>query len=412
MFKTVKSKLTLLFTGSLLIILALFILTLYLFIPGAIKNSELDELAKFYHEEEHEWIEELFEDHYEDIEFKPDRNIFYYLFNQHGQLIKGEETTKQLFHYIKNHELQKTPEGYNKELEWKNSHLLLSHHTIKRGEQTLGSVIVGKDITTEKHLIKNIIWILILLSALFSVLFAWTGYFFADQAIKPIQKAYTKQKKFVSDASHELRTPLSIFYSSLEVIDKEKENLSPFGQNVLEEAKKEAELMNKLLNDLLVLARSDQHHFELELQDVNLSLLTDDLLKRFSRILPSSLTIESMIENEIMMKGDRDRLQQLLYILLDNASHYTKEGTITCTVKTIGKKIVVSIKDTGNGISPDDLPYIFDRFYRGDPSRNRKGAGIGLSIAKTIVEAHGGMITVHSELHKGTEFSINFPRKS
>ena len=99
----------------------------------------------------------------------------------------------------------------------------------------------------------------------FSILFAWAGNFFAGQAMKPIQKSFQTQRKFVSDASHELRTPLSIFYSSVDILSREeKENLSPFGQEVLEDIKNETEMMNKLLNDLLFLARNDQDHVELE----------------------------------------------------------------------------------------------------------------------------------------------------
>ncbi|KIL76055.1 sensor histidine kinase [Bacillus badius] len=409
MFNSVKSKLTFLFTGSLLVILVIFIFTLYIFISGAIKNNELHELSQFYGEEEHEWAEELLELHHEDIDFEPDRGIFYYLFDESGRLVKGDETVKGLSLYIKSNNLQQQEDEYVKELEWESAHLLLARYDIQQGQQMIGSVIIGMDITSEKHLIQKIIWILIALALLFSLLFAWMGYFFAGQAMRPIQQAYLTQKKFVSDASHELRTPLSVFYSSIEILDKEKENLSPFSQDVLDDVKKEAELMHQLLNDLLMLARSDQGHFELELKEVDLSMLLQNLLERFSRVLPVSLQLESEITASLHIKGDSERLQQLFYILLDNASHYTEAGVISCTAKKAGEKIIVVIKDTGSGISPDDLPHIFDRFYRADPSRNRNGSGIGLSIAKMIAEAHGAKITVKSELDKGTEFTITFP---
>ena len=265
------------------------------------------------------------------------------------------------------------------------------------------------DITHELHLIQNIIWILLLLTLLFSLLFAWAGNFFAGQAIKPIQRAFETQRKFVSDASHELRTPLSIFYSSIDVLAREeRENLSPFGKQILEDVKNESEMMNELLNDLLFLARNDQGNFELDIEELELSELLHSSLNRFKRVVPSHLSLEEKIQNGIMMKGDKVRIQQLVYILLDNAVRYTSEGTITCSLTSQDQAIVMSIKDTGLGIPEEDISHIFDRFYRADSARKRDGSGLGLSIAKTIVEAHGGKIAVKSESGIGTEFSIRF----
>ncbi|MDQ0157609.1 sensor histidine kinase [Robertmurraya andreesenii] len=409
LFKAVKAKLNLLYTGSLLIILVLFITILYVLISGAIRNQEIQELNRFFENEEHELVEEIYEDEYHELKFKPERNVFYYIYDTNQTLVKGEETISGLFQHIEENGLNKQVPAFMKEIEWKNTQLLLKNYSLQHDGKTIGHVIVGSDITDEKHLIKNIIWILLLLTLFFSFLFAWAGNFFAGQAIKPIRKSFQTQQKFVSDASHELRTPLSIFYSSVDILSsEEKENLSPFGQEILEDIKNESEMMNKLLNDLLFLARNDQQHFELELEEIDLSELLHSLIVRFTRIIPSHLTLHNSIQNQVTIKGDKVRIQELLYILLENAVRYTKEGSITCTLKTSGQEVVITIQDTGSGIPPEELPHIFDRFYRGDPSRTRDGSGLGLSIAKTIVEAHGGKIRVKSEVNKGTIFTISF----
>lgn len=406
---TVKSKLNFLYTGSLLIILVIFITILYLLISGAIKKQEIEELNRFFENEEHELVEEIYESEHKHLELKPERNVFYYIYGTDYILVEGEETNSGLSFYIEEKGLNQPLPVFTKEVEWDGHHILLKNYPLQHDGITLGLVIVGTDITDEKHLIKNIIWILAILTLLFSIFFAWAGNFFAGQAMKPIFKAFQTQQKFVSDASHELRTPLSIFYSSVDILSREeKENLSPFGQEILEDIKIESEMMNKLLNDLLFLARNDQNIIELELEDINLSHLLQTLIHRFKRIIPPHITLHESIQDSIELKGDSVRMQQLLYILLENAVRYTKEGSICCTLKKIGKEIVITIEDTGAGIPTEDIPHIFDRFFRGDSSRKRDGSGLGLSIAKTIVEAHNGNIRVKSEVGKGTIFIISF----
>jgi len=438
----VKLKLTLIYSGSLLLILMMFIFVLYLFISNAINKQEIEELERFYEKENHEFLEELYKKNYiriipeskrkkrffedfeeedydeideefeenEPLKYRPERDIFYYVLDENFQLIEGEGTVQGFEEYF---ETDFTPPSSRtvKEIEWDKVHILYIYYPLQMDDRLIGSVVVGKDITDEKHLFQRIIWILLFLTIFFSLLFALAGNFFAGQAMKPIIKAYEKQRKFVSDASHELRTPLSVFYSSIDVLaSEEEEHLSPFGKQVLEDVKQEAEMMHKLLDDLLFLARHDQGNFKLELEEFDLSSQVHSLLNRFKRIVPSQLTLQENIQDGIRIKGDKVRIQQLLYILLDNAARYTKEGSITCSLAEQGEKILLSVKDTGIGISPKDLQHIFERFYRGDESRKRNGTGLGLSIAKTIVEAHGGEIEVKSEVGKGTEFIIKLKK--
>lgn len=409
MFNTLKSRLTILYTISLLFILGIFIVILYLFISSAIESEQVRELENYYIKEEHEFFEDLEEYKEGKLKYKPDRSIFYYLFDSNDNFLKGEETFSGLSTKISEVNRDNGLLSFQTEIEWEGNHILLVKYPLLYKDMVLGSVILGKDITHEEHLIKNIIWILLILMLVFSLFFALAGYFFAGQAMKPIEKSFQSQRKFVSDASHELRTPLSIFYSSIDILAREEsEHLSPLGKEILEDVKNEAEMMDNLLNDLLFLARNDQGQIKIEETLIPLSSLLNSLLNRFERIVPAEIKIIKDIQEDIQMAGDEIRIQQLMYILLDNAIRYTKKGTITCKLISVEQKIVISIEDTGQGIESDDLPYIFDRFYRGDLSRNREGSGLGLAIAKSIIDAHGGRIGVKSEVNGGTKFNISF----
>jgi signal transduction histidine kinase len=409
MFHKLKSKLTLLFTFSLLFLLLCFIGILYLLISQQIIQNEKDDLQSFYNKEKMEFVEDLYEKEHRVLKYEPNREIFYYIFDEKNQFIFGEETIKKFSGWIEEKNLTEKSNAYIKQVKWKQSHLILLKKPLHTNGYLHGYVIIGKDISSEKHLTENITWILLFLTLFFSILFGFMGYYFAGQAIKPIKAAFNKQEKFVSDASHELRTPLSIFYSSIDLLRKEeKDNLSSFGLEVLDDVKAEAELMNKLIHDLLFLARSDKNVLALEKKEVNLSELTHTIFKRFSSKSAANLAFIEKIEDGIHFTCDETRIQQLLYILLDNAFRFTKAGQVELALKTNGGKIVLTVSDSGCGIPLNDLPHIFDRFYRSDLSREKGGSGLGLSIAKAIVTAHGGKIIASSDLGKGSVFTVLF----
>lgn len=410
MFKEVKKKLTLLYTVSLLLSLIIFIGLLYYLISQQISWSQEDELHHFYENERHEFIEHYYEKDEQELESDPHKKLFFYVYSEEGRFLFGEESLAGLSSKIQSDYLSTsdTDSNYIKG-KLNGSHYILFKETMPVSKTGNVNVFIGKDITTEIHFIQNITWILIILTVIFSIIFSFLGYYFAGQAMKPILKAFETQRKFVSDASHELRTPLSVFYGSIDLLMREeKDNLSNFGQEVLSDAKTESEMMNKLINDLLFLARSDNQKIVLDKKEIDFSKFLHSLSDKISRTVGPPLEFYSKIEDGIHLIGDEVRLQQLVYILLDNAIRYTTQGHLTIALAKRADSVILTVEDTGVGIKTEDLPHIFDRFYRADKSRVRDGSGLGLSIAKTIVEAHNGKISVKSEPGVGTTFTITF----
>jgi len=226
----------------------------------------------------------------------------------------------------------------------------------------------------------------------------------------PIQWSFNKQKKFVSDASHELRTPLSIFYSSLEILEAEEaEHLSPLGKELIADLKDETEIMKELIDKLLFLARHDQQQVSSTKEFIPLSSLLEKVSVKFQRIMPADIQFSTDIQENIQLLGDTSKIQELLYILLDNAIRYTNSGKITLTLLKNQDIVKITVADSGIGMSEQELPLVFERFYRSDAARQRNGTGLGLAIAKAIVEQHNGKIYATSQFGKGTTFHIEFP---
>ena len=225
-----------------------------------------------------------------------------------------------------------------------------------------------------------------------------------------LEHLFSVQQRFVADVSHELRTPLTAINGNVEVIKR-----YGMDQESLDAIESEAQRMSRLVNDLLLLARADNGELKLNVEELDLDILIGEAYRE-ARILAKDRDLKvSVVDFEpVRIKGDADRLKQLLSNLLSNAIKFTPDGgQITLNLRKTEHTAVIQVQDTGLGIGPEHLQRIFDRFYQADASRVKmvtgEGAGLGLSIAQWIAQAHGGKIEVESAQGEGTTFTVTIP---
>lgn len=229
-----------------------------------------------------------------------------------------------------------------------------------------------------------------------------------ESGYRQLEEALQSQRRFVADASHELRTPLTTVRGNIELLRREPPIDALERSEVLTDTTDEVDRLIRLVNQLLVLARADAGQ-ALRGEEVPLASLLTEVCRR-ARLMAPQHTIVCEPPPDLFVQGNRDALIQVLLILVDNAHVHTAPGTaITLAAIRAADHATISVRDTGPGILPDALPHIFERFYRGEVSRTGSGAGLGLSIARELVEAQGGAITVASEPGHGSTFSVTLP---
>ncbi len=231
-----------------------------------------------------------------------------------------------------------------------------------------------------------------------------------NEMLTSLDEAYKAQQRFVADASHELRAPLTAIQGNLELLERAAQMSDQERAETLSYLRKEAQRMGRLVGDLLVLARADAGQ-GIKMQPVELDRLLVETFQDARRLAPGR-KISLLDLDQIQVQGDPDRLRQLLVILVDNALKYTPdEGELQLALRTQQGSAVITVSDTGIGIASEDLPHIFERFYRADKARSREqgGTGLGLAIAQWIVERHGGHVEVESTAGEGSTFVIRLP---
>lgn len=258
-------------------------------------------------------------------------------------------------------------------------------------------------------------YFLFLLCAVCIMLAAGGGYYMAAKNIKPLEILFAREHEFAADASHELRTPLTVLSLGVESLQNDDESkLSGFAQEVLRDMQHETKYMSRLIEALLTLARGDEENTPLARAKVD---LTEVAVKVCNKMRPlaakKGLGLEYAAGDapQVFILGDKNKMEQLLIIFIDNAIKYSESGTITVTVDADSMHAVIKVMDEGIGISESDAQKIFERFYRVDKARSRAagGFGLGLNIASIIVVRHGGTVSVKARSPHGSIFTVRLP---
>ena len=435
MLAQTSRRLTLFFTGLMIVFLLLMNVLSYVLLSSMIYKDQNAKLESVVISEMQEHSRELLESRTKtkvtdnnyiregrdraDSQVEVPLRPFYMLLNHEGQIIRTDAVDDELAHSIKENIKDWIPQEketlhhvYN--IEKEDVHLMLAGRAFYRKEVYVGSVIAGIDITEQQKLLKQVTFTEIIVSVLFLMVSMAFAYVMSRRAMQPIIYSYGKQQRFTADASHELRTPLTVLHSSIEVLESETEGMiSPFGKQVLDDMKDEIKRMTRLVSDLLTLAQADASVVQLTYEKFDLDEELERVFRNFQPMAQQQgIELELRASTQAVVSADLGRLQQMFVILLDNAVQYTSAGSqiiIHATVK--GNVLTLRIQDTGIGIPKEKLNEVFERFSRVDESRNRTDghAGLGLSIAKWIVESHRGTIVVESELGVGSTFVITLP---
>jgi heavy metal sensor kinase len=228
-----------------------------------------------------------------------------------------------------------------------------------------------------------------------------------------IEQSFTRTRQFTADASHELRAPMTLIYTAAQYSlrrERSREELVDSLQKILRESQR----TTALIDDLLLLARGDAGKESAALTQMDAAPLLREAAEQATAIAAAKdIGVSLQLEGDVLpVRGDDAQLRRLLLILVDNALKYTPAGgRVTIAGSADGSDVTISVADTGAGISPDDRPHVFERFWRADKIRSREagGTGLGLTIAKQIADLHGAHLGVQSNVGRGSTFSVRFP---
>jgi two-component system sensor histidine kinase CiaH len=235
----------------------------------------------------------------------------------------------------------------------------------------------------------------------------------SKRAVAPVERAWRRQRQFIADASHELKTPLTVILANNALLRGGSNQTVASQMKWIDSTDTEAHLMQGLVDDMLYLAKVEDETLEIVQDRVDMGEVAEGVALTFESVaFDRGLELQSHIASGVFVMGQRDRLARMLSTLVDNACKYAGDGgEVEVDLADKGGQCVARVRNTGAPIAAEDLPHVFDRFYRADKARTsgKGGYGLGLSIAQTIARDHGGDITVASSASAGTVFTVTLP---
>ena len=266
---------------------------------------------------------------------------------------------------------------------------------------------LGRPIDDRVRLMNQFLMGLIVISLIVLLFVGLLSWWMAGRSLVPAQRSLEEQQAFIANASHELRTPLTLIRAGTELAARSIPEGEP--KQLLSDVMHDVDYMNKMVEDLLLLSRLDNKRLTIDRKPVSVNTLLNDIQNQSQMIAGGQIVQTSLLSQDRMVLADPDRLRQVLLILLDNAIQHTPQtGNIKVGAEVMKKQIALHISDSGSGISDESIPHIFERFYKA-PSHTgtqNRGAGLGLSLAKSLVEMQHGQIQVKSLPGIGTRFTI------
>ena len=285
-----------------------------------------------------------------------------------------------------------------------------------KGNSRFGTKIAFMERSQYDNMLFQLLKTLVLIGFISLIVLLFISIYLTNKSIVPIKETFEKQKQFIADASHELKTPLAIIKTNTSLVLSHPYDTIKNQSKWIKYINLQTDRMSELISEMLSLAKMDTAENKLPLSPINISKIVESMILMFDAVIyENNIELETNISKNLFINGDKESLKKLFSIIMDNAiKHTNKNGNITVSLFSDKNKVKMIIRNTGEGIAPEHLERIFERFYRVDSSRDREtgGYGLGLSIASSIVKQHKGKIYAKSKIGEFTSFIVEIPQQS